>query len=156
MAESTANNEREPQEGDVEVATGAFIIRDGKLFLATGQKFHDEWVVPGGHVNYRENAKQCIEREVMEEIGVKVNAVEMFGVTEATHRVVKGRARHFIFLNWKCELLNGEPKIDGVEFTKMTWMPMEQAARDPKVTGSVKTSLKAWLERKNIAQHSGK
>ncbi len=155
-SESNASKQHKPQEGDVEIATGAFIIRDDKLFLATGSKFHDEWVVPGGHLNFRENAKQCIEREVMEEINVKINAIEMFSVTEATHRVVKGRARHFIFLNWKCEVVTGEPKLDGVEFTKMTWMPIEQALIDPKVTGSVKASIKAWNEKKIIVQYNGR
>ncbi|MFH1247228.1 MAG: NUDIX domain-containing protein, partial [Candidatus Micrarchaeota archaeon] len=69
MERNTANRseskkkERTPQEGDVEVATGAFIIRDGKIFLATGSKFHGEWVVPGGHINFGESSKDCIERE---------------------------------------------------------------------------------------------
>ncbi len=142
MAANLESKTKTPQEGDVEVATGAFIIRNGKLFLATGPKFHNEWVVPGGHVNFKESSKDCIEREVKEEINVEVEATEMFGITESTNRVIAGRERHFIFINWKCKIVKGEPKVDGVEFTKSTWMPLEQALIDPQVAESVKISLR--------------
>lgn len=130
------------KENKVEVATGAFIIRDGKLFLATGPKFHDQWVVPGGHLNFQESSKDCIEREVKEEIGVDVEATVMFAVIEDTNRVIAGRTHHFVFINWKCKILKGEPKLDGIEFTKMTWMPLEQVLTDSHVAESVKASLR--------------
>ena len=142
MAANLESNNKISREGDVEVATGAFIVQDGKLFLATGPKFHNEWTVPGGHVNFKENSKDCIEREVKEEIGVDVEAIEMFGITESTNRKIQGRDRHFIFINWKCKILNGEPKLDGKELTKSTWMPLEQVLTDPQVTESVKISLR--------------
>lgn len=132
-------------ENEVEIATGAFIVKNGKLFLATGPKFHDEWVVPGGHLHFKESSKDCVEREVKEEIGIEVKAVEMFGITESLSRRIHGRDRHFVFINWKCEVVTGEPKLDNDEFTKMTWMPLEQALKDEKVTESVRHSLKKMM-----------
>lgn len=134
----------EPRENEVEVTTGAFIIRDGKLFLATGPKFHDKWTVPGGHVDYRETSKQCVEREVKEELGVKCKAIELISASELTHHMIRGKDRHFIFLNWKCEI-NEEPKIDGREFTKKVWMPLKEALDNPDVMPTVKEPLKKLI-----------
>ena len=157
MDENTASNKNdeqnigskkmtEHQEREVEVATGAFIIHSGKIFLATGSKFHDKWTVPGGHVDYRETSKDCIEREVKEEISVDVKAIELFSVQEAVHHTVKGRDRHFIFLNWKCEIVSGEPKVDGNEFTKMIWMNINEAMKDPNVMPTVREGLKKLVK----------
>ena len=137
-----------PQEGDVEVATGAFIIRDGKLFLASGPKFHNQWVVPGGHVEYRETIQKCVEREVKEETNAEVKATELICVSEDLHKKVNGKERHFVFLNWKCELVNGEPKIDGKEFTKFIWMPLKEALANDNIADSLKEPLKKLVAEK--------
>ncbi len=152
MAKNTESkkDKNTPRDGEVEVATGAFIIRNEKLFLATGPKFHGEWVVPGGHLNFRESSKDCIEREVKEEIGIDVKAVEMFGITEWPSRKIAGRDRHFVFINWKCEIVKGEPKVDGVELTKMTWMPLNEVEKNPKVTQSVKISLRKMAGKTGV------
>ncbi len=147
-SENNISKSRKPQEGDVEVCTGAFIIRDNKVFLATGPKFHDKWVVPGGHVEYREKITDCVEREAKEETSAEVKAVEMICVSEDLHKKVNGRDRHFIFLNWKCEIVKGEPKVDGREFTKMTWMPIKEALADPNIAQSLKEPLEKLLEEK--------
>ncbi|MDP3742528.1 MAG: NUDIX domain-containing protein [Candidatus Micrarchaeota archaeon] len=138
----------EPREDEVEITTGAFIIRDGKIFLTTGPKFNNKWTVPGGHVNYRETSKDCIEREVKEELGIKCKAIELFSVSERTHHTVRGKDRHFIFLNWKCEITE-EPKIDGKEHDKAKWINIEDALDDPEVMSSVKEPLKVLLKLKN-------
>ena len=142
MAQNTESKMLLPHEGEVEIATGAFIIRDGKIFLATGPKFHDKWTIPGGHIDYRETSKDCIEREVQEEINLKVKALDLFSVQEAVHHTIKGRDRHFVFLNWKCEIISGEQKIDNREFTKMIWMPVKDAMQDQNVMSTVREGLK--------------
>lgn len=142
----TEQSERIPKEGDVEVATGAFIVRNGKIFLATGQKFHDKWTVPGGHVNFGETSKACVEREILEEIGIRAKACELFHTNEVTKQLINGRERHFVFLNWKCEVGAQEPKIDGKEFTKAKWFSMKEALEDPDVMASVKECIKKLVE----------
>ncbi len=132
---------------EVEVATGAFIIHNEKVLLATGPKFSNMWTVPGGHLHFKEKMKDCIEREVQEEIGVKINAIEHFSTQEKIVHVIERRERHFIFLNWKCEITEGEPKIDGREFTKFTWMPVKKAIENEKVVESVRDALKIMVKQ---------
>lgn len=136
------------KENEVEVATGAFIIRDDKLFLATGPKFHDEWVVPGGHIDYQEKIVDCVEREVREETSAEVKATKLICVSEDLHKKVNGCKRHFVFLNWKCEIVKGEPNVDGKEFTKMTWMPIKEALSDPNIANSLKEPLQKLVAEK--------
>ncbi len=149
MERNTENKmeNKPPREGDVEVCTGAFIIRDGKLFLATGPKFHDEWVVPGGHVEYREKITDCVEREAKEETSAEVKATELICVSEDLHKKVNDRERHFVFLNWKCEVVSGEPTVDGKEFIKFIWMPLKEALSNPNIANSLKEPLKKLIAK---------
>ena len=71
----------------------------------------------------------------------------MFGITESLSRRINGRDKHFVFINWKCNVVKGEPVLNNDEFTEMTWMPIEQALKDEKVTESVRHTLKKMIER---------
>ncbi|HII38922.1 TPA: NUDIX domain-containing protein [Candidatus Micrarchaeota archaeon] len=126
---------------EVEVATGAFIIRNREILLVSGPKFHGKWTVPGGHVEFGETSKACVERKVKEELNVEGKATEMFSSQEATKHNICGRERHFVFLNWKCKI-NGEPKPDGVELTECVWMPLEEALDNTDVMDSIKEGIK--------------
>ncbi len=52
------------------VRSRAVIIHDGKL-LAVHHPERDFYALPGGHLDVGENPKECIERELVEELGVK-------------------------------------------------------------------------------------
>ena len=48
-----------------EVIVSTFIINDRKeLFLVKGAKWQNQYVIPGGHLNYAETLEDCCKREV--------------------------------------------------------------------------------------------
>lgn len=47
------------------------IINDNKLLVVKHSGGRDFYALPGGHLDYGENPKECIERELIEELGVK-------------------------------------------------------------------------------------
>lgn len=135
-------------QGQVEVATGAFIIKDNKVLLCTGPKFHGEFVPPGGHVEFGETIQQCIEREALEETGLTVKTRGSPFIIENTKRKIAGYERHFIFINYECEIIKGEIKLQEKEFTQYEWFDLQKATADPRVTQSARDSIKVILSRK--------
>lgn len=53
------------------VRSRGVIIHDGKLLVVRNSGGRDFYALPGGHVDSGENPKECIERELIEELGVK-------------------------------------------------------------------------------------
>ncbi|MBN2043197.1 MAG: NUDIX domain-containing protein [Candidatus Aenigmarchaeota archaeon] len=62
---------------------GLAVIRDGKLLLVK-KKGVDLLITPGGKPEKGENNIECIEREIMEELGTKIEmeSIELFGTFE--------------------------------------------------------------------------
>lgn len=56
---------------------GAFIIRDKKLLLVSGNGSEIYWS-PGGRIEKGETPEQCLTRELDEEIGVKVKSARLY------------------------------------------------------------------------------
>ena len=49
----------------------AVIISDGKLLVVKHGEDFDYYALPGGHLEFGEDAKECLSREIIEELGVK-------------------------------------------------------------------------------------
>ncbi|MCF7815863.1 MAG: NUDIX hydrolase [Candidatus Pacebacteria bacterium] len=53
------------------VRSRAVIIHDGKLLVVRHAGGRDFYALPGGHLEPNESPKECIERELIEELGIK-------------------------------------------------------------------------------------
>ena len=58
------------------------IIDDGYILVAKLKNGNNTFL-PGGHLEFNENLKQALERELFEEIGIKGNINEYIGCLEA-------------------------------------------------------------------------
>src|SRR5688572_33120048 len=91
----------------VEVAAG-LIFRDGKLLIT--QRPADAhlgglWEFPGGKREAGETLEQCLARELLEELAVKVSVGEIF--ESVTHAYPEKTVRLHFFV---CKLVAGEPR----------------------------------------------
>lgn len=94
----------------IEVAAG-LIFRAGKLLIT--QRHADAhlgglWEFPGGKREPGETFEQCLSRELMEELGVRVRAGELF--ESVTHTYPEKTVRLKFFL---CEIESDEPHALG-------------------------------------------
>jgi 8-oxo-dGTP pyrophosphatase MutT (NUDIX family) len=55
-------------------AVGAFIVSNGRVLLVDHKKL-GVWLPPGGHVEADENPVEALHREVMEEVGLRIEVV---------------------------------------------------------------------------------
>lgn len=57
------------------VAVRALIVSDNKILIVKELDGGDWWAIPGGGVDYGESLKDCLLREIGEEIGVQSSSV---------------------------------------------------------------------------------
>jgi len=132
----------------VEVAAG-LIFREGKL-LITQRRLNDHlgglWEFPGGKRERNESFKACLERELLEELGVEVKARELMG--RVTHRYPEKTVRLRFY---RCDLIKREPRAIGCQAVK--WVRRNQLLRysfpaaDAKLLSRLETSPELWRAR---------
>ena len=65
----------------IEIISRAFITRDGKLLLCKALK-GGHYYLPGGHVEFGENAEVSLQREMIEECDEQIMNIQFIGVFE--------------------------------------------------------------------------
>jgi 8-oxo-dGTP diphosphatase len=92
------------------VAAG-FIYKGGKLLIAQrlpGSHGAMKWELPGGKVEKDEDPRNCLAREVEEELGIRIRVGKI--VESIFHRYPE---RSVLLLFYKCEWISGEAKAIG-------------------------------------------
>ncbi|KKP58107.1 MAG: NUDIX hydrolase [Candidatus Gottesmanbacteria bacterium GW2011_GWA1_34_13] len=107
---------------------GAFIVnRQNQLLLIKSHKWGGVmWSVPGGRVEVGETIKHAVEREILEEVGLKAKLVKVFAVFDAINPKNFFRKAHFIFLECYCKTENNNFQLDQKEIQEAKWFDLEK------------------------------
>ncbi len=112
--------------------TSLIIVNQGEqvlLFLRDDKPdipYPNRWDLPGGHVETGETPRECICREMREEMGLDIQGIEPFSVVEFEDRI------EYVF--WKRMNLD----IDGIRLTegqRLRWFSREEVERTPLAFG---------------------
>lgn len=111
------------------LVTCAIIEKDG-TFLLTQRPAEKpnggRWEFPGGKVEYGEDLRDCLEREIMEELGVRVEAEE---VLDYSSHLYDNTKMHVVLIGIHCTLISGE--IEKHDIADYAWVtPKEMAVYD--------------------------
>lgn len=82
------------------ISSGAVILRDEHgMFVIEKPNYRNHWLLPGGSVDAGEDARQCAQREVQEELGLEVEVGRMLTANWVPSRPARGAPMgvHFIF-----------------------------------------------------------
>ncbi len=66
---------------NIEIISRALILKDGKLLLCKSVS-HQNYYLPGGHVEFGESAEQALKREMIEESGSEIGELHFVGCFE--------------------------------------------------------------------------
>ena len=95
-----------------EVIVGALITdKKDRIFLMASPKFDNQYVPPGGHVEYSESLQAALQREIAEETGLSIENIEFLNVDE----LITGKS-HYIFVNYVCRKTGGTLKLNNEGF----------------------------------------
>jgi len=102
--------------------------------------------LPGGLVKTGESLDEAVRREVLEETGLEVKPVNMYGVFERIFKNPRGVAEyHYVLLDYVCEVVGGKLKA-GDDAANVRWIPRERLADYPITKGTREVIEKAYSD----------
>jgi len=109
------------------IVTAAVICREGRVLIACRPPrglLGGMWEFPGGKQQEGENLPACLEREIHEELGVKVAVGEQIGVYR--HAYTHFRVTLYAF---SCTLLESEPQP--IQAVELRWVTVDELSHYP-------------------------
>jgi 8-oxo-dGTP diphosphatase len=91
-----------------QILVTAAVINEADKFLMARRSHGDEagkWEFPGGKVEPGEDPRDCLRRELREELGVQAEVGQVLEVVSTPQN-----DRHLVLLYFKCVIVEGKPE----------------------------------------------
>ena len=135
------------ENANVEVIVRGVCVVDGELLLCHGKKVSLTYL-PGGHIEFRETARQALVREIKEEMGRDAEAGRFLGCCEHAF-VQKGMPHAEINLVFELHipgLKPGSPVVAAEEWIGFQWQPLEKLDEANLEPAPLRELIGAWLK----------
>jgi len=112
------------------VAVGAIVFKDNQVLLVRRGKppARDLWAIPGGSVEICETLQRAAEREIFEETGITIQALEPVFTFDYIERDEFGCARfHYVIVDLTADYVRGEPRA-GDDAADARWVSSQEMA----------------------------
>ena len=102
--------------------TAAVIERNGEILLAQrkpGTHQALKWEFPGGKLEWGEDPRQGLRREIQEELGIEIEVGDVLEVVSHTYE-----DRHIVLIGYRCRYQNGTVQL--LDVHDVRWVKPEQ------------------------------
>jgi 8-oxo-dGTP pyrophosphatase MutT (NUDIX family) len=109
------------------------IIKDGKLLMSLrndphNKRYHNKWEFPGGGIDFKEDIRDCLVREVKEEVGYDVEIIKQFDYIHNFSRVLSSGFGYTAFLvPYLCKITGGDGVWDDNETSAVGFYDIDKA-----------------------------
>ncbi|HEV8147340.1 MAG TPA: NUDIX hydrolase [Bryobacteraceae bacterium] len=107
------------------LGVGALIFRRGSILLVERgrEPLKGYWSLPGGLVEAGERLEAALERELLEETGLRVKCVQQFEIFERIMLDARKRPEyHYVLVDYLCKVVGGE-LLAGDDVAVARWIP---------------------------------
>lgn len=113
------------------VGIGAVVVRGRKVLLVrrASDPLRGQWSLPGGMLELGETLREAVEREVLEETGLRVRVEEVLEVFDSIIPDAGGRTQfHYVLIDFLCHSPSGEPRA-GSDVSEVSWAGVDELER---------------------------
>jgi len=128
------------------LVVAACIVRGESVLLARRNQpslaeAHLKWELPGGKVRFGETPQEALKREILEELGTKINVLRLLPhlQTNMYHRA-DGTLAHFVVLAFESvvERKAARPGLGEESIKQFKWIPRRDVATLPSLPGTAR------------------
>lgn len=113
-------------EKQVEVTVSAIIFNSKhEVLLCQSSKWNNQWVIPGGHVEYSEKLEDALKREVLEETGLSVRDISIASLQESIDSDSFHQPRHMLFIDYFCNTDEVDVQLND-EADRFEWVDLDR------------------------------
>ncbi len=129
-----------------EPCVGALILNpQGKLLLLKSHKWSNMYVIPGGHIEVGEKAREALKREIKEETNLDIHDIAFLQFQDFIFDKVYIKERHLILLNFVCKAKDQTVKLND-EAQEFVWIDPKEALEKLPVEPYTKRALETYLK----------
>jgi 8-oxo-dGTP diphosphatase len=113
------------------VGIGAVVFKDGKVLLVKRGTPPSEglWAIPGGRLELGETLQQAAEREILEETGVVIRALDPVFTFDVIEKTKAGEILfHYVIVDLAADYISGEPEA-GDDAHEARWVSADELSR---------------------------
>jgi ADP-ribose pyrophosphatase YjhB (NUDIX family) len=132
---------------EIHVLARAVIIDQGMILLSRAKQFTPEFfVLPGGHIEHGESARQALQRELLEESGFEFQVKRFVGCLECSFDMQNICHSHEYNLIFEAESFTVRAMHSLPSAIKLEWLSFEKLPEINLQPKSLKDCLKEWLK----------
>jgi ADP-ribose pyrophosphatase YjhB (NUDIX family) len=135
------------------VTVGALIFNPkGELFLMKSPKWENQYICPGGHIEFNEKLPETVIREIKEETNLDVTDIKFVCVLEFINpKDFCKKNKHFVGIQFSCNVIGSQKvRLDKKEGRRYIWIKPKKALKKSNVHPPTKDALKIYLKKKKI------
>ena len=117
------------------------IVKDGKILMAKHSYGINKYSLIAGFVEAGETLEEAVEREIMEEVSLRVKNIKYFGSQPWPFP-------HSLMIGFTAEYESGEIEVDGKEIIKARWFAADEVTQMPSKM-SIASELIDWFIQKH-------